>query len=347
MTTTSPTPTIPSTTSPRPHIAVLDDWEGALQALADWAPVRAQAELHFHTRPLVGPALVAALQPAQGVVLNRDRTPFDAALLAQLPALRYLVYTGPRNPRLDLAALQQRAIPVSFTEGGPALESTTEHTWALILAWARGLEAQAALMRSGGWLAQPPAPPLPLATVLAGGTLGLVGLGRIGGRMAAVARAFGMDVVTWSPHMTPERAAQHGARSVALDELLATSLVVSLHLVPAEGTRGLLNRDRLARMRADALLVNTARAELIDAPALLEALRAGRPGAAALDVWPQEPLPADAPERTLPNLLPLPHTGYVSEPVMRRFAIDARESLLAWLAGQPLPRLVGATAPAH
>jgi phosphoglycerate dehydrogenase-like enzyme len=211
-------------------------------------------------------------------------------------------------------------------------------TWALILGATRRLEQQTALLRSGQWR---DATPEPLAGVLKGQTLGLIGLGEIGGRVARVASAFGMNVITWSPHMTPERAAQHGATAVELDQLLQTSYVVSLHLVPSGPTRQLMNSQRLALMRPDALLVNTSRSALIDTPALIAALRQNRPGFAALDVFDDEPLPANDTLRTLPNVMLTPHLGFVTEPVFQRFADGVTECLNAWLNQAPLPRLVG------
>jgi phosphoglycerate dehydrogenase-like enzyme len=167
--------------------------------------------------------------------------------------------------------------------------------------------------------------------VLKGQTLGLVGLGEIGSRVAKIGQAFGMHVQTWSPNMTPERAAVHGAEAVTLDHLLHTSHVVSLHLVPSANTRHLLNAERLAQMRPDSMLVNTSRSALIDSAALVQALQAGRPGLAALDVFDAEPLPADSPLRDLPNALLTPHLGFVAEPVFQRFADGVVAHLETWL----------------
>jgi len=323
----------------RPRIVVLDDWERALQRLADWRAIEALADVTVHHAPLRGEALPEALQHADALVLMRDRTPFDAALLARLPRLRYLVFTGTRNNRLDLAALQARGIPASHTGWGPSKDSTCEMTWALILAATRQLEAQSARLRAGGWR---DAAGGALPSVLHGRRLGLIGLGEIGGRVARIGKAFGMEVVTWSPRMTVERAAEHGALFLPLEELLATSQVVSLHLVPTPQTRHLLDAQRLALMRPDSLLVNTSRSALVDPVALAEALARGCPGGAALDVFDAEPLPLDDPLRQAPNLLLTPHMGFVCEPVYERFAEDTTECLLAWLQGRPLPRQVPA-----
>ncbi len=319
--------------SSRPTVVVLDDYEHAARRLADWSAIEALAELRIHHAPLGGHALLHAVQPADALVLMRDRTPVNAALVDAMPNLKYVVFTGTRNATLDLAALQRRGVPVSFTEWGPSKESTCELAWTLILAAAKRLPQavqalQAGQWRDGGALGQ----------VLHGERLGLVGLGEIGGRMARVANAFGMEVLAWSPRMTPERAAEQGARAVSLDELVQTSKVVSLHLVLTEATRHLFDAARLAQMRPDAIFVNSSRAGLADEAALVDALRAGRPGAAALDVYTQEPLPPDHPLRALPNALLSPHLGFVSQQVFERFYVDAAEGVLAWLRDETLPR---------
>ncbi|CDS50748.1 Hydroxypyruvate reductase [Polaromonas sp. CG9_12] len=188
----------PAAPGGRPVIVVVGDAEQALQRLVDWAPIQARADVALHHQPLSGEALVEALKDADAVVLVRDRTPFGAQLLARLPRLRYLVFTGTRNTTLDLAALAARQIPVSHTEWGPSKDSTCEMTWALILAATRQLEAQTALLRQGQWR---PDTALPLAGVLHGQTLGLIGLGEIGGRVARVGQALGMQVIAWSPRL--------------------------------------------------------------------------------------------------------------------------------------------------
>ncbi len=330
-----------NTSTVRPNIVIVGDAEQALRRLGDWRAIDAQADVTVHHLSLYGEALVSALKDADAVVLVRDRTPFDVALLAALPKLRYLIFTGTRNATLDLAALEARNIPVSHTEWGPSKESTCEITWSLILGATRHLEQQTALLRRGQWR---PETPEPLAGVLHGQTLGLVGLGEIGSRVAKVGQALGMNVLTWSPRMTPERAAKHGATGVPLEELLAKSRVVSLHLVPTPATHHLLNAERLALMQPDSLLVNTSRSALVDGAALVKALEKGQPGFAALDVFDVEPLPLDAPLRQLPNVLLTPHLGFVTEPVFQRFASGVTQCLQAWLDGQPLVRVVADTA---
>lgn len=324
----------------RPVIVVLDDWERGLARLADWSAIRNLADVRFHHAPLQGEALQEALAPADAVVLLRDRTPFQEDLVAQLPQLKLVVYTGTRNNTLDADALHRRKIPVCHTPWGPSKDSTCEWTWTLILAATKQLAARQHDLQHGRWRSERGGP---LPGVLAGQTLGLIGLGEIGGRVARVGRALGMRIVTWSPRMTAERAAAQGAESVSLDTLLAESHVVSLHLVPTTETRHLLNAQRLSLMRPGSLLVNTSRAALVDTAALVQALQQGRPAMAALDVFDQEPLPADSPLRGLPQVVLTPHMGFVSEPVYQMFATGVAECLTAWLHDQPLPRQLLAT----
>jgi len=313
----------------RPQIVVFGDLERALYRLGNWHAIEAVADIRFYHQHLEGADLLAAAEQADALVLVRDRTPLDAATIARLPKLRFVVFTGSRNATLDLAALAERRIPVSHTDWGPSKESTTELTWALILAASRQLAEYSTLVHEGHWRFPRPQS---LPGVLYGEVLGLVGLGEIGRRVASVGKALGMEILTWSPNMSAERAAAHGAHSVSLETLLARAKVVSLHLVPSASTRQLINADRLAQMRPDSLLVNTSRSALVDMPALADALRRGSIGMAALDVFDQEPLPADVPLRDTPRLLMTPHLGFVVEPVFERFARGVVTGLEAWLA---------------
>jgi phosphoglycerate dehydrogenase-like enzyme len=316
----------------KPRIVVLDDYEDSLRKTADWSGIQARADVEFHTQRLRGAALFSAIAEAQGIVVVRDRTPFKAELVAKLPKLRCFVFTGARNTQLDVAALRARGVAVGRTEMGESKASTTEITWALILAASKRLESYLAMLRRGGWR---DAGPLP--TVLAGKRLGLIGFGGIGQKVGKVGNAFGMEVVTWSPHMTSGRAAEGGARAVTLEDLLATSHVVSLHLVPSAETRKLLNAARLATMRDDAILVNTARSALIDMEALPAALDAGHPAIAALDVYEDEPVPASHALLRREDVVLSPHLGFVNEPVFSKFGPGVVANLSAWLEGKPLP----------
>ena len=319
----------------RKRVVVLDDYEDSLRKSVDWSPVRQLADVEFHTERLRGQTLQKAVQDANAIVLIRDRTPFKSELLAKMPKLELFIFTGGRNTQLDFGALAARGIPVANTEMSDSKPATCEITWALILAAAKRLEAYLALVRRGGWRDGKGLP-----QVLKGQRLGLIGFGEIGKMVGKVGAAFGMELVTWSPHMTPERAAEGGAKSVTLGELLATSKVVSLHLVPSEPTRKLLNAERLATMRPDSILVNSARSALIDMAALEKALDKGRPAIAALDVYDDEPL---APGNSLAkreNVVLTPHLGFVTAEGYAVFFGQAVEAILAFLAGKTPPRVV-------
>jgi phosphoglycerate dehydrogenase-like enzyme len=319
--------------SARPKIVVLDDYEVALRRLADWSAIEAKADVTFHHERLRGDALFEAVKDADVVAMIRDRTPFKADLIDRLPKLKLFMFTGSRNYPLDVAALEARGIPIAATETGSSKFSTSEVAWTLILAAAKRLETYLGLVRQGKWRDGQGLP-----VTLAGGRLGIIGLGAIGQRIAAVGRAFEMEVVAWSPNLTPERATAGGAAAVSLEELLSTSKVVSLSLVPSAPTRKLLNAERLAMMRPDSILVNTARSALIDMDALPAALDAGRPGIAALDVFDDEPLGKDHPLVQRKNVVLAPHLGFVNDPVFEKFAAGLVENLAAWLEGKPLPR---------
>ncbi|MEV0674531.1 D-2-hydroxyacid dehydrogenase family protein [Mycobacterium sp. NPDC050441] len=309
------------------RIAVLDDYQGIADTV-DWSPIPCAAEitsLREHIAP--GPALVQTLAGYEVVVAMRERTPLDATLLAQLPALKLLVTTGPFNAAIDVAAAHRLGITVSGTGG--AITPTVEHTWALILGLQRHLVVEDQRIRNGLWQTT-------VGTDLSGATLGLVGVGRIGSRVAAIGKAFGMDVIAWSPNLTDERAAKAGVTRVDRDTLFADADVVSLHMVLADSTRGLIGPAELDAMKPSAILVNTSRGGLIDEPALTEALRNHRIRGAALDVYQHEPLPPGHPLATLPNTLLTPHLGYVTEGVMTIFYRDIVEDIAAYCAGAPV-----------
>ena len=329
----------------RPRIAVCDDYERAMTAGPEWAAVRARADVVVFDRPF-GSAerAVEALKDFDAVCLVRERTPFPAAVIEALPKLAFIVFTGERNLAVDHVAAARRGIPVSFTPFGPSKASTAEQTWALILAAARRVVAADTGLRVGQWRADPLGSPYPLPLLLEGSRLGLVGLGQIGARVAAVGRAFGMEVVAWSPNLDDERAQAGGAIRVSKEELFRTAGIVSVHLVLSERTRGIVGADELGQMPPGAILVNTSRAGLVDRQALLAGLKAGRPAAAALDVFDSEPLPADDPLLAAPNLVLSPHLGYVNDKVFAAFGQGAAEALAGWLDGSPI-RVVNSPLP--
>ena len=317
------------------HIVVIDDFENALSILKNSSVVQEKATIDIYSDRLLGDDLLKALKPADVLVMNRDRTPLRKPLIDQLPNLKYVVFTGSRNLLVDYDVLEQKNIPISFTEFGPSKETTVELTWALILAAYKRVSEQSDLITQGKWRNNHSVLP-----ALIGERLGVVGLGNIGAKVAKVGVAFGMDVVTWSPNMTPERAAQHGVTAVSKEELLSTSKIVTLHLVPGETTRGIINADTLSLMRKDSLIVNTSRSTLINTQDLVLALKNGQPGMAALDVYDDEPLPMDHPFRQLSNILMTPHLGFVSEPVYKRLSQGALMAVEAWLKGDTLVNIV-------
>ena len=315
-----------------PNIVIVGDYERALRRFSSWDQLDKQANIKIHHEPLRDEALYEAVKDADVIVIVRDRSPFNEAMVARLPKLKLLMFTGERNGTLDASALVSRNIPMACTPGGPSKETTTELTWALILGASKRLIEQNKLIASGGWRDE-----LSVLPMLSGQRLGVMGLGAIGSRVARVGHALGMEVVTWSPRMTPERAAAENAKSVSLEELLSTSKVVTMHLVAGPGTKGIISADQLAQMRPDAILVNTSRSALINMQDLAKALVAGRPAQAAVDVFDIEPLPTNDPLRNTPNLLVTPHLGFIAEPVFATFSKGITENLQAWLNQKPLP----------
>ena len=315
-----------------PNIVILGDYERALRRFSSWDKLEQQANLKIHHEPLHDEALYEAIKDADAIAMVRDRAPLNEAMIARLPKLKFLMFTGERNGTLATSALTSRNIPIGCTLGGPSKETTAELTWALILGASKRLVEENKLIASGGWRDE-----LSLVPMLAGQRLGVMGLGSIGSRVARVGHALGMEVVTWSPHMTPERAAAENAKSVSLTELLSTSKVMTMHLVAGSGTKGIISADQLALMRSDSILVNTSRAALINMPDLCKALKAGHPGQAALDVFDIEPLPIGDPLRNTPNLLVTPHLGFIAEPIFETFSKGITETLEAWLEGKPVP----------
>ncbi len=313
----------------RTRVALLDDYQGVALGLADWDVHADRLDPFALREPLAGPdAVVDALAGVEVVVAMRERTPFPRAVLERLPDLRLLVTTGMRNASIDLAAARDLGVTVCGT-GGSSYDAA-ELTWALVMAASKRLDTELGNVRAGRWMST-------LGFSLAGRTLGVLGLGRLGGRVATYARAFDMPVLAWSENLTDERCAEVGAtRAASLDELLEGSDVVSVHLQLSERTRGLVGAAQLARMRPDAWLVNTSRGPICDEDALVAACREGTIAGAALDVFGTEPLPAEHPFRTLPNVLATPHVGYVTEDVYRRWYAEALEDVLAFLDDAPL-----------
>jgi phosphoglycerate dehydrogenase-like enzyme len=312
---------------------ILDDYQQAALALTDWTRLADHVAVSAIAEHIPdADALVARIAQAEILVIMRERTPFPAALLERLPRLQLLVTSGMRNLAIDLAAARARNVVVCGTDSSPT--PPTELTWALILGLARHVAAEGRAMREGGpWQST-------IGTDLAGATLDILGLGKIGTRVAQIGRSFGMRVIAWSPNLDEARAAAAGVeRAASKEALLEASDIVTIHLVLGDRTRGLLGPAELRRMRRDAFLVNTSRAPIIDQDALVRALDEGWIAGAGLDVFETEPLPVDSPVRRLPNVLALPHLGYVSRNNYRTFFTQAVEDIEAWLAGAPIRQL--------
>ncbi len=315
---------------PQTVCAILDDYQGVALRMADWSAVERVAELRVFRAPFADEdALVAAVADCDVVVAMRERTPFRASAFARLPRLRLLVTTGMRNAAIDMEAARARGIVVCGTAS--LGEPPAEITWALLLALARHLVPEnAAFRQNGPWQST-------VGTDLEGRQLGLLGLGKIGSKVALVGAAFGMDVVAWSQHLTAERAEAVGVRlAPSKAALLETSDFVSIHLVLSGRTRGLLGREDLRRMKPTAYLINTSRGPIVDEAALLEALRERWIAGAGLDVFDVEPPRPDSPFRTLPNVLATPHLGYVTEANYRVYYGEAAEDVRAFLDGNPI-----------
>ncbi|MFI8833304.1 D-2-hydroxyacid dehydrogenase family protein [Streptomyces afghaniensis] len=317
----------------RLRCAVLDDFQRVATEVADWSPVADEVEVvSFDTHLDDEDALAAALADFDIVVTLRERVPFPGSLIARLPRLKLIVASGMRNSVIDYAAAEEHGVTVC----GTASSSTppVELTWALLLGLARGLVEESNTLRSGGpWQST-------VGADLHGSRLGLLGLGRIGSRVARVGLAFGMHVSAWSQNLTEERTDEIGVElAPSREDLLAGSDFVSIHLALSERTRGLLGPAELALLKPTAYLINTSRAAIVDQEALLAALHEGRIAGAGIDVFDIEPLPAGHPMRTAPRLLATPHLGYVSRANYTTYYGQAVEDIRAFLAGAPVRRL--------
>lgn len=312
------------------RIAVLDDYQRVAASMADWEGLPGVSARFFAEHIADPDALVAALEPFEVIVAMRERTPFPRDVLARLPRLRLLVTTGMRNASIDLDAARDLGVVVSGTRGSAG--STAELTWALILGLVRTVAADDARIRAGRWQEA-------VGLDLDGRTLGVVGLGRLGARVARVGLAFGMNVIAWSPNLTAERAAEHQVTLADRHELFSSADIVSLHMALSDRTRGLVGDADLRAMKPGAFFVNTSRAGLVDQDALRRALEEGWIAGAGLDVFDVEPLPEDHWLRSSPRTLLSPHMGYVTEQSYRVFYSDAVEDIAAFLRGAPIRTL--------
>jgi len=311
-------------------LALLDDYQRVALKSADWKRLKGVEISVFHEPFASVDDAAKKLAPFDMLCLLRERTAFPRALIDKLPNLKFVALTGIRAGSLDSAALAERKIPVSNTRSGNSTYLTSELAWGLIIAASRNLEQAMRNMREGKWHDG-----LAAGTALAGKRLGVLGLGKIGLRVAAVGKALGMDVAAWSQNLKPAQAGEAGAIYVPKNELFAKSDVLTIHLVLSARTRGIVGTADLARMKEGALLVNVSRGPLVDEPALLQILKQGKIRA-ALDVYDREPLPEDHPLRKLDNVTLSPHLGYVNEDNYRALYADTVENVEAWLAGKPI-----------
>src|ERR1700733_3875122 len=313
-------------------VAVLDDWQGVAQTSADWAPLKARAEVVFFEQAFEDENDAAIKLTDFDIVLSmRERTPLPGSLINRLSRLRMLGITGARNLSLDLAACTARGIVVCNTIGSGVSEAATaELALGLLIAAARAIPAGDATIRAGGFQMG-----VPVGIGLAGKTIGIIGLGRLGSHMARYCRALNMTVLAWSQNLTAEKAQSAGASLVSKEELLSRSDAISIHLVLSPRSRGLIGAADIARMRPGAILINTSRGPIVDETALIDALQARRI-IAALDVYDREPLPANHPLRSAPNTVMTPHLGYGVQETWAEFYRQSAENALAFLDGKPV-----------
>jgi phosphoglycerate dehydrogenase-like enzyme len=324
-------------------VAVLDDWQGVAKTSADWSPLQARAEVVFFAKAFDNEDDAARQLADFDIVLSmRERTPLPGTLINRLPKLRMLGMTGARNASLDTAACTARGVVVCNTTGGGNNEAATaELALGLLICAARAIPTGDANIRGGKFQEG-----VPVGYALAGKTMGLIGLGRLGSHMARYCKALSMNLLAWSQNLTVERAQAAGAGMVSKDELLSGSDAVSIHLVLSDRTRGLIGAADLARMKPGAILVNTSRGPIVDEKALIDAVQSRRI-VAALDVFDREPLPSNHPLRSAPNVVMTPHLGYGVQETWVGFYPQSVENALAFLDGKPVrvtnPEALGKT----
>jgi phosphoglycerate dehydrogenase-like enzyme len=311
-----------------PQVALLDDYQGVALQSADWSPLNGKADITvFRDHLSDSAALVERLKPFDVLSVMRERTPLTRAILEQLPNLKLISSTGFRNASIDLTAAKERGITVCHT--GYSSHGAIEMTWALILAMLRNVPAEFASVQKGRWQ-------ISVGGDLEGKTIGIVGLGNIGARIAKIAHAFGMNILAWSQNLTRESAEKQGARLVSKEDLFRTADIVTIHLVLSSRTKGVIGATEFGLMKPTAYFVNTSRGPLVDEDALINALKSRAIAGIALDVYDSEPLPATHPFRSLDRLLVTPHIGFVTNETYRIFYRDTVENIVAWLGGTPV-----------
>ena len=314
-----------------PKLALLDDYQSVALESADWSTLPSGCSVEaFHDHLSDENAVAERLKDFDFVMALRERTPFPKSLLERLPNLKMLGTAGARNASIDMGAATALGIVVCGTGGSP--RATMELTWGLILGLLRKIPREFAATRGGAWQQT-------LGEGLDGRTLGLLGLGRIGGQAAEVARAFHMNIIAWSQNLTEERAAECGAKLVSKADLFSQADVISIHLQLSDRTRGLVRSDDLARMKPTAYLINTSRGPIVDEAALVDVLRRKAIAGAGVDVYDVEPLPSGHPYLSLDNALLTPHMGYVTEETYQLFYGDTLENVKGFMSGD-LQRVV-------
>jgi phosphoglycerate dehydrogenase-like enzyme len=308
------------------RIAILDDYQNVALKMADWSALAARADITVFNDHLADPeALVERLTPFDIVCVMRERTPLPREVLQRLPQLKLIASTGPRNASIDSSAAAE--LKISVTSTGYKSTPTIELTWALILASVRSIVRENETLRGGLWQTS-------IGEELSGKTLGVLGLGNIGGQVARIGLAFGMNVIAWSQNLTPEIAKAGGAKLVSKEDLFREADILTIHLILSARTNGLVGPGELALMKPTARLINTSRGPIVDEPSLIRALRSHAIAGAAIDVFDREPLPPQHPFRTMDNVLATPHIGYVSDSLYQTFYGDVVKNITTWLDKQ-------------
>jgi D-3-phosphoglycerate dehydrogenase len=316
----------------RLRCAILDDYMDLTLRMADWSKISDRVDVKAFTEPFASPeAAAAALADFEIVCAMRERTPFPRALFAALPKLKLLITSGMRNASFDLEAAKDHQVVVCGTQWGR--DPTAALTMGLILELTRNIGRESARMHAGEFWQKF------IGIEIEGRTLGVVGLGKLGAKVSGLAKAFGMNVIAWSPNLTPERCKEVGVGYATKEELFAAADIVTIHMVLSQRSRGLVGTADFARMKPTSYLVNTARGPIVDETALLETLKARKIAGAAVDVFSVEPLPLDHPFRKLDNLVLTPHLGYVTEESFRAHYGQMVEGIDAWFMGEPMRRL--------
>jgi D-3-phosphoglycerate dehydrogenase len=316
----------------RLRCAITDDYLNLSTKVADWSQLMDRVELTVFNEPFASTeAAASALKDFEIVCAMRERTPFPRALFAALPRLKLLITSGMRNAAIDMDAAKEHNVVLCGTQW--ARDPTAPLTMGIILELTRNIGRENARMHAGERLQKF------VGLEIEGRTLGVVGLGKLGGKVAKLAQAFGMNVIAWSPNLTPERCKEVGVGYASKEELFAAADIVTVHVVLSQRSRGLVGRDDLARMKPTSYLVNTARGPIVDEAALLETLQQRKIAGAGIDVFSVEPLPVDHPFRKLDNIVLTPHLGYVTEEGFRNHYRQMVEGIDAWLGGEPVRRL--------